>query len=336
MVSRILFRSLSTVLAVALRPESSSVLERESIKEEPARPLYYPLQEPFSLQQQEERLESPVDVRPNNGKAADIIHFAILLRAFYGMDFKDGTYQADIVITFKWKDGRAKSVVPGGSKSVTLSQESAEKQIWMPAMAITSRDIQGTEVISTSVTVSQDGSISKVQRVIAKMKNPFSTEKYPFDEQTLQIITSSSKYMASEVKLEPLKDSKILDDAFTGKGFTMEKFDVTAYEEQSGPLIKFRGRMEVVIKRGRTKWYVGTLTAALSMVLASYGVFWLPFLGPFAMPRMALSIISYLALAQIMGAYMNNIAGVAGMSWGEFFFQTFGMLSFFAVLINIL
>ncbi|CAJ1461104.1 unnamed protein product, partial [Effrenium voratum] len=209
-------------------------------------------------------------------------------------------------------------------------------EIWMPAMAITSRDIQGTEVISTSVTVSQDGSISKVQRVIAKMKNPFRTEKYPFDEQTLQIITSSSKYMASEVKLEPLKDSKILDDAFTGKGFTMEKFDVTAYEEQSGPLIKFRGRMEVVIKRGRTKWYVGTLTAALSMVLASYGVFWLPFLGPFAMPRMALSIISYLALAQIMGAYMNNIAGVAGMSWGEFFFQTFGMLSFFAVLINIL
>lgn len=209
-------------------------------------------------------------------------------------------------------------------------------------MAVTSRDIQGVEEISTSVSISKSGTVHKVQRVIARQKNKFSVEEYPFDSQTLIILIASSKYMADEVKLEPFPKggassdaSRVMDDAFKGKGFELKSFKAEAFEETSGPLVKSRGKMELVVKRSPAKWLTGSLTSGLSMTFSSYLVFWLPFLAPFAMPRLALSIISFLALQSVSSSFANALAGVPGTSWGDYFFQFWTVLSLWAVVANV-
>mmetsp|Transcript_99536 Transcript_99536/g.177220 ORF Transcript_99536/g.177220 Transcript_99536/m.177220 type:complete len:486 (-) Transcript_99536:128-1585(-) len=278
-----------------------------------------------------------IDVRPNNGKDPDKIKVKMTLKRFYYLNMIESVFMADVVFQFRWKDERVKSVIPSGLESLTLSQEHAQTKLWMPEVAVTNRDIGGVEVLSTSVTIKSDGDVTKIQRVLGRLKNKFTSTEYPFDTQTLEVICASSRYMANEVLLEADdKASEVEEDAFEGRGFSVDSHKVEAYVEKTGPLEKSRGKMVLNVRRGRRTWYSSIMPSTIAILIVSYLVFWLPFQPPFAMPRMALSTISFLAMSGTANAYLAGVRGVPGLSWGEVIFQNWYYLNFGTVCLNIM
>lgn len=286
------------------------------------------------------RTAGGIDERPTAGGKADKIEFGFTFRQLYSMDLKDGTYTADIVLNFRWTDPRTAGLVTSGNH-ITLSEQDAKQKMWMPEMGVTNRDVRGIEVLSTAVTVSTGGKVLKVQRVLAVLKNKFVFGYYPFDDQTLLVVVSSSKYMLEDVVLEAIDDEKdsacslVKDGAFEGKGVTLESFEAKAFEEISGALKKSRGKLEVVVRRESKKFYDSVLWPCTFLVSCSYMVFWLPLLTPFVMPRIATAMISYLAMYSMMQKYDAMIGPGAGASYGDAFLQGFGALMFSTIIINV-
>jgi len=201
---------------------------------------------------------------------------------------------------------------------------------------VTNRDIEGIEKLSTSVTITKDGHVTKIQRVLAQLKNKFYSKEFPFDTQTLEVITSSSKYMASDVELvADSNSSAVAEDAFEDRGFKVDSHEVVAYKEKLGPSDKSRGKMIVKVQRGLLSWRANTVPTASTMLLISYLVFWLPMLPPYAMPRASVSMIAFLATSAFQNAFLAGVKGLPGLSWGGVIFQTWTWLSFGVVVLNV-
>lgn len=280
-----------------------------------------------------------IDTRPNAGKDPDVVNFGISIKNFYGFTPADGTFKADIIMAFQWQDERAGKLVTTGD-SLTLPQDAAEKQMWMPAMGLVSQNIDGVQVLSTSVTVDKKGNVHKIQRVIALLMHAFNGKDYPMETQTIQIILSSTKYMSEDLLVRLLPDndtaiSKVPDAVFEGSGFSLVDFKPVAWEEVSGALHKSRGRLEVNVKRSTSKFLTSIIVPSLITVLFSYSVFWLPLATPFVMPRVAMAMFSHLSLMGLKGGYAAQLTGVNGASWGAAFISGFQVMLFVTVAFNI-
>merc|ERR1719284_44668 len=155
-------------------------------------------------------------------------------------------------------------------------------------MAIVNRDIRGTEIISTEVLIYSDGNVSKTQRLLAKLKNTFDIEKYPFDDQILKVIIASTKYFAHDLRLEPLA-CNVNSEAFAHSGFSLKSTNVTVAEESvAGDEKKSRGTLTLTMHHSTTSaWRLEE--AVLVLVACGYLVFWMPIVPHFTMPRLAMS-----------------------------------------------
>eukprot|EP00427_Karlodinium_veneficum_P006375 CAMPEP_0169179858 /NCGR_PEP_ID=MMETSP1015-20121227/67871_1 /TAXON_ID=342587 /ORGANISM="Karlodinium micrum, Strain CCMP2283" /LENGTH=559 /DNA_ID=CAMNT_0009254947 /DNA_START=23 /DNA_END=1700 /DNA_ORIENTATION=+ len=273
----------------------------------------------------------------NSGKA-DIVHFGLYGKMFYGTDLKTQEFTIDNVLTLQWQDTRTASLVPSGQDSITMSSEAAATKIWLPEVEITNKVDRDSNLISSSFTVSKDGMVTLVERNLAVIRNKFELEEYPFDEQTLRLTIASEKYMSSELILLPLEDSEfsgLRDGFFDDEPYEKVDFSVSAYDDVDGLLKKSRGFMEIVVRRSPSKYQHSYLFPALLYSAIACGVFWLPFSPAFVVPRLALSILILLVFSNFAITADSELPDGAPYNWIDLICFTVQLHMFSVICLNI-
>lgn len=266
------------------------------------------------------------------------VTFALFAKQFYDTDLKKNTFSMDNVMSLTWKDERVKDLVPDGLDNITLSQSDAKRKIWMADIRITNREIRQYELISTGVTVTKDGEVTKVERSLIRAKNFFNLRDFPWDTQQLEVKIASTKYMANEMKLKPSDDPKLSGynkDLFTDKGYILQEFQTFEFEETDGGMRKSRGVMQMTVTRDTRAYEQTHLIPTAIYLTISWGVFWFPFVVQFITPRLALSILALLTFTNLCIATQKNLPVSAPFNWNDNFNQQVQALMFTTIILNI-
>ncbi|CAE7414138.1 GLRB [Symbiodinium natans] len=279
-------------------------------------------------------------LRPNEGGMPDVIHVGVLLKAFYGTNLHDEYWEGDIVLSFSWHDPRAAGLVPQDLRHRILSSDQATQLMWMPDIVITNVEIEGQQVVSTSIYVDDSGNVNKTQRVLVRIKEEFDGKEFPYDKQALTIQLASATYMDDAVQLVPCKDYSFTDAGpaqFAKSDWTYLWNDLTSFVEISGPLRKSRAQFVVHIVRDASPFLSGTIFPEIMIVVLGYTVFLFPVNPGFAMPRVSSAMIAFLSILTISTRTSAMLPEVRrGIVWMELFEIVCKMLLFTTVLLNIL
>lgn len=279
------------------------------------------------------------DVRPSSEGEPTVVNFGLFVKQFYGVDFKLGTVTADIVLTLRWIDNRTASLVPKGLSDITFSQDRAAALMWMPDVAVTNSDIEGTQVTSTGVTVSSDGAVQKVQRLLTIVKNTFDIRAFPFDAQSLKFRVASTTLMASDLQLAALSDeglSGVKSGTFVGKEFDFVSSNAHVFDDKDGLLEKSRGELVIMVQRCSEPYVKNLLVPSLILVAIAYTVFLFPLKHPFIMPRVTTSLVSFMAL-MVLSLRTSDMMPIRGdTSWMDVFEESCQILMIITLCMNIL
>lgn len=279
-----------------------------------------------------------VDLRPGAGGEADVVNFGLYAKTFYGTDLKANTFRADIVMSFRWKDTRAVSLIPAGLPRVVLSGAAAKSKLWQPDIIITNHAIKGYEVISSNVQVLKSGTVEKVERAQVMINNNFELGNYPFDVQELRIKIASAKYMSDDLVLVPMEgtgSSGLRDGVFDHSLYIMNSWATNVHEEADGDLVKSRGMLDLVVYRRLDKYTQDHLVPTAIILMISWGVFFFPFEKAFCTPRLVLSIVALLTFTNIMIKSSSLLPGAAPYNWNDLLNQVIQILIFNGVLKNL-
>lgn len=275
-----------------------------------------------------------MDTRPNEGGAPDVVEFGILVKGIKGITMSKGSYRADVVLTLRWTDPRTKSLVPAGVRKHTIKADIAKNEMWMPDVAVTNRKIGGQEVISSGTTVTLDGKVTKTERLIIVCTNKFQISSFPFDSQVLKLRVASTTMMLDEVKLTPIQDKLFMgikDGVFAGTDLFTTGVEAQTVDEVDGALRKSRGELLIKVKRNAQVYLRKKLVPELFLVMISWTVFYFPLKPPFAMPRVATSLISYLSFTALAGKTSPGL----GQTWLDVFEESVIISLFLTVFLNI-
>lgn len=251
---------------------------------------------------------------------------------------KTNSWDSDFVLFLTWKDPRVARLVPSGKKEVTLSLSQAKAQIWMPEIVVTNRAVKMYEIISTAVQIYSTGEVRKVERAIVTCKNIFDLGEYPFDTQEFFLKIASAKYMSDELVLKASKDknqSGMNDDVFDAFQYSLAGFKLYAIEEQDGAMVTSRGVFHMSAKRSLDKYGEAHLMPTILLLIISFAIFWFPFLAPFIMPRMALSMLALLSFTNLMIKTSGMLPPGAPCNWNDVFNQLVLALMSSTIIINI-
>lgn len=269
----------------------------------------------------------------------DTVKFGIFAKNFFGTNLKSNEFTVDIVKYLKWKDTRAASKVPSDMNQITMSGKQALDSIWMPEVVITNRGIRQHDIVSTAVTITSAGDVTKVERSGATINSLYNLEEYPFDTQKLQIKIASSKYMLDEVVLAPDDDkstSGVRDGFFDGFDYELKEWKVYTVDEIDGALKKSRGVLEIQAKRAsQGKWFEEHVSFAFLLLIISWAVFWFPFQNPFITPRLAMSILVLLAFTSAAIKSASVLPPGSPPTWNDVFNQQVQAMMFCAIVLNI-
>lgn len=282
---------------------------------------------------------APTKIRPNLGGQADVVQFAILTKDFFGVDFKRGTFTVDLVLSLKWNDNRTAVLVPAGQQAVTISQQQASAQMWMPDIAITNRQQGGIEVISTAIKVSSGGEVQKVQRVLAAVKNSYDSRAFPFDNQDMRVRVASTVLMADDLTLSPMADpglSGVKDGIFEGKEYKLIGTESRSFVQQDGFLKKSRGELIIKVSRRSEAYFRSLIVPELVLMVICYTTFHFPILLPFIMPRVATAMIAFLSLMMLSLRTGSMLPATGTLTWVDVFEEACQMCMFFMLLYNIM
>jgi hypothetical protein len=281
-----------------------------------------------------------VHVRPNLGGEPDVVHFAIYMKNFFGMKFNKNMFSTDVVLTLSWTDLRAANMVPQGTENVTMRTTQAKKRMWLPDIAVSNRAIGGQELISSAVEVSKNGKVRKTERLLLHVKQHFDVRAFPFDVQEPKIVLSSATLMARDLKL--VQDSihpelaGVKPHLFEDREFKYLKDETVVFEEKDGNLVKSRGMLLITLERDWTRYLQTTILPEIFLILISFTVFWMPRAVPFAMPRVATNLISFLTL---MTLSINTSRMLPqdrqGMAWIELFADSMQVLNCLILFLNV-
>jgi len=244
-------------------------------------------------------------------------------------------------LTLRWTDPRTRKLVPDESKSVALPTDSAKRLMWLPDVTITNRDFGGLEVLSTSVTVKSDGSVTQTDRMLVVLKNYFDVSAFPFDTQSLHVRLGSSTLMLEDLKLEAMHGPEltgVAHDLFTeNSDFRLGSVSVRTFEEHDGSLRKSRGELNVVVTRDSYPLIERVMIPELLLLAINYAAFFFPLLKQFIMPRFSACLLSFLmliTLSQRTGHMLPEDR--SGFVWIEIFEECVESLMFLTVCLHIL
>lgn len=272
--------------------------------------------------------------RPGLGSGPDTVEFGIFVKSIGHISEKDGTFSADIILLLRWQDRRTAALVPDGVTKFTLASKSAGSKIWLPDIAITNRIIKGQEVISSAISITPAGEVTKIERMVVVCKNNFDMRAFPFDAQHLDLTIASTTLMLDELQLSPIQNKKISGlnkGVFDAYDLVLDKVDATSYDEIVGSLQKSRGELSIFLHRDWQLYMQKKLLPELFLVFISWTVFYFPLQPVFAMPRVATSLIAFLSMMTVSGS--NN--GGGGERWLDVFEEACMTLLFLTVFLNI-
>merc|ERR1719362_2570682 len=123
---------------------------------------------------------------------------------------------------------------------------------------------------------------------------------------------------------------------FDDREFKFVSDETSVFEEIDGILEKSRGKLEVTLRRDWTRYLQTTILPEIFLILISFTVFWMPRATPFAMPRVATNLISFLTL---MTLSINTASMLppdrAGMAWIELFADSMQMQNCLILFLNV-
>lgn len=280
-----------------------------------------------------------VDMRPHLGMRPDVIYFGVRWKGFSGADFTANTFSADLLLTFRWRDSRVISLVPEGLDSFAMPTSHAAKKIWLPDMEITNRALDGVDIISSTVNITSDGSVTKVERVHAVLRAAFVAGAFPFDFQVLPVRLASTTLMLDDLILEPLVDmrhSGVKDDIFENSAYHYVSENEFVFAEADGLLEKSRGELDIFVRRNSMLYIQSVFMPSFLIVSVSWAGFFIPIgMPPFLMPRIATSFISLLAQVTLSLKFDNMQPERGDVSWLDVFEECCMTLVYAAVCFNI-
>jgi len=278
-------------------------------------------------------------IRPNAGSGPDMVEFGIYLRELYSVEMKVGKYNADVVMTWRWRDERNIKLIPEGHHNLTISLGFAKQKIWLPDVGITNHEANGLDIISSAVVIEKTGVVTKVERAFASLMNSFSATAFPFDSQVLTVTVGSKTFMQDDLQLSPMKGpawTGVKEGVFNTTDFVLADTDLIVFEEVDGMLRKSRGQLRMTIDRDPSSYIGGSLVPELLVIAIAYTVFWFPLLAPFAMPRVATALIAFLSLMTLALKTNAIMPRSAGLTWIDLFETSAQSVMFFTVCLNIL
>merc|ERR1719362_1360637 len=206
-------------------------------------------------------------------------------------------------------------------------------------MVVTNRDIKGQERISTAIEVHKDGTVVKTERSLLRVKQHFDVTAFPFDYQTPKIIVASATLMSEDLVLQAMPEDSLQGakpGLFEDREFQFVSDETTVFEEIDGSLKKSRGVLTMTLRRDWTRYLQTTILPEIFLILISFTVFWMPRAQPFAMPRVATNLISFLTL---MTLSINTASMLpkdrAGMAWIELFADSMQMQNSLILFLNV-
>eukprot|EP00930_Biecheleria_cincta_P059030 TRINITY_DN4479_c0_g1_i1.p1 TRINITY_DN4479_c0_g1~~TRINITY_DN4479_c0_g1_i1.p1 ORF type:complete len:542 (+),score=101.33 TRINITY_DN4479_c0_g1_i1:80-1705(+) len=281
------------------------------------------LKKPATANEEAKRSSPPAESKPAatleelaREKATAVVNkdiqYSVYVRKIYDIDVAKKTWEADLVVSLAWYDAQSHAPASPSDAPATYAVDEARKIMWLPDIAITNRHMKDVETVSESVKVwPRRGWVAKVQRVSVRMLNDFDTSAYPFDNQTLKVVLSSTKYMSDEVSLRPHEDPEwfgVKPNSLKGTGFVgMEgsepNYSYAAINETDGELRKCRGNFYLKVKRSSMATSRTVFEPTLTLVALPYAVLFFPRLLPFSMPRLATSMIPLLCMITFSNKY---------------------------------
>jgi len=298
----------------------------------------YSSPEPSSVKSSMLEMRSDFDRPQVSSGKPDIVNFGLYGKLFYGTDLKNQEFTIDNIMTLAWSDPRVSGLIPSGQTIMTLATSEAKSKMWLPDIWITNKIAHKSDLISSSLTIASNGTVSLVERTYAVIKNRFALEEYPFDEQTLRLAIASEKYMLSDLILSPLDDptvSGLREGFFQNAPYRMVDFSINTDDDVDGLLQKSRGYMEVIIERTPSKYQHRYLFPAILYSAISCAVFWLPFTPEFVVPRLALSIIILLVFSNFAIIVDGELPEGAPYNWIDLICMMVRLHMFSVICLNI-
>jgi len=220
-----------------------------------------------------------------------------------------------------------------------MSGEDARARIWLPDVTVSNRaPANKIATISSGIQISDDGGVTKIERVMVTAKNQFEVHAFPFDWQTLIVQLGSRTLMADELVFVPLNDTVttgVDSDLLKLSDFSFMSFDVSVMEQRDATLRKSRAELHIVANRRSVPYIQSLLVPELLVLAISFTVFWFPLKAAFAMPRVGTALIAFLALITLGLRTSTMLPIRGGLAWIELFETCIQTLMFFTVVLNI-
>jgi hypothetical protein len=272
-------------------------------------------------------------------KKVDEVEFGILVKKWYGIDFTAGAFTVDAVISARWQDKRASKLITGGAASARFATDDAETNMWLPDIAVTNIAHDGVDIISSSVLIEKNGTITKVQRALLTLKQGYQTADFPFDSQTVSIKVASTIYMRDEVKLVPTESESLWgcsSELFGNSPWNFGDTSLTTINEDDGLLRKSRGLLNITVKRQASQYVSSIFIPTMVLLAMTWFSLWLPLATPYVMPRVALSVIAILCMMSVMAKANGMIPSTGNTTWMTQYLETCVLLQFVLMLLNAL
>mmetsp|Transcript_6487 Transcript_6487/g.12475 ORF Transcript_6487/g.12475 Transcript_6487/m.12475 type:complete len:727 (-) Transcript_6487:169-2349(-) len=265
------------------------------------------------------------------------VQFGVYVKNMYQIDMSKGTFTADLVLTLKWRNPEARKLVLGGTKSVSMPSSEAADKMWMPDLAVANRDISQTEVVSSSVQVWWDGSVKKVERLLCTLRTDYDVTAFPFDEQALDVVLSSTNKMTDQMQLTPLLDQSAMSanaSLFNNKDISLVSSTVKVFNETDGQLSKSRGVFTMKVKRKPKTFVFNIILPAVLVTMVGCTAFYFPLDAPFTMPRVATTLIGFLTLVTIRSR-VEAMISCTPTSWLDVMFGSCLVLMLLITICNV-
>jgi len=269
----------------------------------------------------------------------DVVEFGILVKKWYGIDFAAGTFTVDAIVASRWQDRRAIKLILGKASSARFATDDVDADMWLPDIEVTNFAHKGVDVISSSVLVQQNGTITKVKRALLTLKQGYQTADFPFDTQKVMIKVASTTYMRDELKVVPTKDASLWgcpSDLFGNTAWDLVNTDLTNRSEDDGLLKKSRGVLTITVTREASQYTSSIFIPTCVLLCMAWSLLWLPLAAPYVMPRVAVSVISILCMMSVMQKANAMIPATGATSWMEQYLEACVLLQFVLMVSNAL
>ncbi|CAG7818765.1 unnamed protein product [Allacma fusca] len=209
-------------------------------------------------------------IRPNDGAVADYIKVSIQVLSIRDIDERNNEINVDLIIRKQWMDSRLSNLT---LRDIILSSKHPE--IWVPDFYIrNSGGSKRPQEHSTSLRLSNEGSVNHNERLSVRLNCPMTFVKFPFDTQECSLTLSSYGY--TRVHLDMIwhglvnEDIPVFDSEFTLSNVVQSSRNVRVKEGEYAHLI-----LSIFLTRSGVRYVFRVFLPTILLSLFSYGTLYM-------------------------------------------------------------